>query len=150
MNHLRKIMVTCLLVAISVLLTSAPASAAVSCHKINAKGTGTDLGGGNTEAVIKGGGLLNGTTKGAFVPQAGGIAGAVVFSTNKGTLTVTVTGTFNAQGDFDVSGPVTSSTGKLAGATGNVTFVGHEDLSTSPLPTFTETVTGKICVDLAP
>ena len=67
---------------------------------------------------------------------------------NGGTLTVGVTGTFNiATGDFTAAGPVTNSTGKLAGATGELTFTGNENLATG---TFTETVDGNICADLAP
>jgi hypothetical protein len=48
--------------ATSIGVLASPAAAAASCHKINAKGVGQDLGGGNTTANINGGGLLNGTT----------------------------------------------------------------------------------------
>jgi hypothetical protein len=127
--------------------------AAVSCHKINAKGVGQDLGGGITEAKIIGGGLLHGTTQGSFaitggVPPVLSIAGTVTFTANKATLTVTVTGTFNVEtGNFMASGPVTAATGKLAGATGTLVLDGIEDLTTG---TFVEDVGGLICVDLAP
>jgi hypothetical protein len=129
------------------------AHAAVSCHKINAKGVGQDLGGGMTEAKIIGGGLLHGTTQGSFAITGGAppvlsIAGPVTFTTNKGTLTVTITGTFNvATGDFMASGPVTAATGKLAGTIGTLVLDGIEDLTTG---TFAEDVSGLICVDLAP
>lgn len=135
------------------LLLGTPAYAAVSCHKINAKGTGQDLGGGITQARIIGGGLLHGTTQGAFfitggLPPEYSIAGTVTFTTNKGTLTVSVTGTFDvAGGKFRTEGPVTASTGKLAGATGSLVLDGIEDLATG---TFIEDVNGSICVDLAP
>ena len=124
-----------------------------SCHKINAKGIGQDLGGGSTTAQIVGGGLLHGTTVGTFAivggaPPAFAIAGTVVFTTNAGTLTVSVSGTFNVStGAFNSTGAVTGSTGKLEGATGSLTLDGVQDLGTGA---FTETVTGSICVDLSP
>jgi len=135
------------------LLAVSPTQAAVSCHKINAKGVGQDLGDGMTEAQIIGGGLLHGTTQGSFaitggVPPVLSIAGTVTFTVNKGTLTVTVTGTFNiATGNFMASGPVTAATGKLVGTTGTLMLDGIEDLTTG---TFVEDVSGLICVDLAP
>jgi hypothetical protein len=138
---------------VSLGVVAGPAAAAVSCHKINAKGVGQDLGGGNTTANINGGGLLNGTTRGHFdvgggTPPVLPISGTVEFTTNKATLTVGVNGSFNvASGDFDASGPVTASTGKLEGATGNLTLTGTEDLTTGR---FNEKITGTICVDLAP
>ena len=46
---------------VSALAMISEAQAAVSCHKINAKGIGQDLGGGVTNANIDGGGLLSGT-----------------------------------------------------------------------------------------
>jgi len=124
-----------------------------SCHKINAKGIGQDLGGGSTTAQIVGGGLLHGTTAGTFAivggaPPVFAIAGTVVFTTNAGTLTVAVSGTFDVStGAFSSTGAVISSTGKLEGATGSLTLEGVQDLGTGA---FTETVTGSICVDLSP
>ena len=137
---------------VSLGVVAGPAAAAVSCHKINAKGVGQDNGGGNTTASINGGGLLNGTTIGHFnvgsTPPVLPISGTVEFTTNKATLTVGVNGSFNvSSGEFDASGPVTASTGKLEGATGNLTLTGTEDLTTGR---FTEKITGTICVDLAP
>ena len=135
------------------LLVGNPAHAAVSCHKIKAKGVGQDLGGGVTQAQIIGGGLLHGTTQGSFVIDGGAqpvysIAGTVTFITNKGTLTVTITGTFDVvSGNFIAAGPVTASTGKLAGATGSLLLDGIEDLATGK---FVEDVSGSICVNLAP
>jgi hypothetical protein len=137
----------------SALLVGNPAHAAVSCHKIKAKGAGQDLGGGITQAQIIGGGLLHGTTQGSFVINGGAppvyaIAGTVTFTTNKGTLTVTITGTFDVvSGNFIAVGPVTASTGKLAGATGSLLLDGIEDLVTGK---FVEDVSGSICVNLAP
>ena len=60
-----------------------------SCHKINAKGVGQDLGGGSTTAQITGGGLLHGTTAGAFAivggaPPAFAIAGTVCSRRTRG------------------------------------------------------------------
>jgi hypothetical protein len=72
----------------------------------------------------------------------------VEFSTNRATLTVSVEGTFDvASGAFSASGPVTASTGKLAGATGFLSLAGVEDLTTG---SFVEDVVGEICVNLAP
>jgi hypothetical protein len=130
------------------------AAAGVSCHTINATGAGQDLGGGNTTAQISEGGLLQGTTAASFsivdvsgFPPILGIAGAVTFTTNKGTLTAGVAGTLNVlTGDFAAAGPVTGATGKLAGATGSLSFAGNENLGTG---SFTETITGNICVDLS-
>ena len=74
----------------------------------------------------------------------------MTFTTRQGTLTVTVSGTFNvATGNFIASGPVASAsaTGKLTGATGTLLFEGVEDFSTGK---FVEDVKGVICLDLAP
>lgn len=142
-----------LVVILAVVMMARPTRAAVSCHNINAKGVGQDLGGGATVARIIGGGLLHGTTVGSFAiigfsGTVASIAGTVTFTTNKATLTVTVTGTFDVEtGEFSASGPVTNATGKLAGATGSLSLNGIQDLATG---TFVEDVTGRICVDLAP
>jgi hypothetical protein len=152
MKALKRSVELFLFVLAASLLAVSPAHAAVSCHKINAKGVGQDLGGGMTEAQIIGGGLLHGTTQGSFAaggaPPVLSIEGTVTFTTNKATLTVTVTGTLNvATGDFMASGPVTAATGKLAGAKGTLVLDGTEDLITG---TFVEDVSGLVCVDLAP
>jgi hypothetical protein len=142
-----------LVCAVGMVMTDRP-SAAVSTQKINAKGAGQDLGGGDTQARVIGGGLLSGTTTAHFVITGGSppvflIEGDVTFNTNQGaTLIVHISGTFDvASGEFSVSGPVTYSTGKLAGATGILTFSGVEDLSDG---TFVEDITGSISVNLAP
>ena len=129
------------------------AQAGASCHKINAKGIGQDNGNFTTTANINGGGLLNGTTTATFTPtgMVGSVVlfeGAVVFTTKQATLTVLVVGGVDVTtGEFSSTGPVASATGKLAGATGELTLTGVEDLSTGR---FAETVTGTVCVDLAP
>jgi hypothetical protein len=140
-----------------------PANAGESCHNINAKGEGQasleppDAGfDARTVAQIRGGGLLQGTTEAQFFftsgPPVFTFAGYIEFTTNRGTLTVSFTpgspGTFDGvTGDFLATGDVTSATGKLSGATGSLTFAGVQDL-TDPAGSFTETVTGEICVDL--
>ena len=152
MEALRRTAVRSMFVVASALLGVTAAHAGVSCHKINAKGAGQDLGGGNTQAQIIGGGLLQGTTRASFgitggTPPLLSISGAVMFTTNQATLTVSVIGTFNvATGSFNASGPVTAATGKLTGATGTLVLEGLEDLTTGK---FVEDVTGLICVDLA-
>jgi hypothetical protein len=138
---------------IGVLTMISLAQAAVSCHKINAKGIGQDLGGGVTNANIDGGGLLNGTTVGNFTitgfsPPLASFVGTVQFTANRATLIVTVAGILDvATGEFSASGPVTGATGKLAGATGTLLLDGIEDLSNG---SFVEDVTGLVCADLAP
>ena len=152
MEALRRTAVRSMFVIAAALVAVGTAQAGVSCHKINAKGAGQDLGGGNTQAQIIGGGLLQGTTQASFgitggTPPLFSIAGTVMFTTKHATLTVTVTGTFDiATGKFDASGPVTAATGKLTGATGRLEFEGVQDL---PSGKFVEDVRGEICVDLA-
>jgi hypothetical protein len=126
--------------------------AAPSTHRIMAKQVGQDNGDGTTTADVLGGGLLQGTTFGSFIPDFSnfppiiGLTGSVTFSTNNGTLTVCVTGFLDGStGVFEASGPVCGSTGKLAGATGFISFVGLEDLSTGA---FISDTTGEITVDL--
>jgi hypothetical protein len=153
MKVVGRVVLLILFVVVGTLMTVGQARAAVSCHRINAKGVGQDLGSGTTQADIIGGGLLQGTTVGNFVitgfsGTVASIAGTVVFTTNQATLTVTVAGIFDvATGVFSASGTVTSATGKLAGATGTLLLEGIEDLSNGR---FLEDVTGTICVDLAP
>jgi hypothetical protein len=154
MKSIKLVILSVLVAVAACLMMTTSASAAVSCHQINAKGVGQDLGGGVTRASIQGGGLLQGTTEGNFSmsptakPTVFNIGGTVKFTTRQGTLTVSVTGTFDvATGGFTASGPVTASSGKLAGATGNLTLSGTENLTNGA---FTETVRGNICVDLAP
>jgi hypothetical protein len=117
------------------------------CKNIRATGAGQDLGNGNTTATIRHAGPLKGTTRGHFeiagTAPVFTIAGTVVFTTKHGTLAANVAGTFNvATGAFTASGPVSDGTGKLAGATGILTFAGVENLATGA---FTETITGTIC-----
>src|SRR5689334_22870275 len=93
--------VLCALAGALVVAGSVQAKASgVSCHSINAKGVGQDLGGGMTQATIIGGGLLHGTTQGTFAiggfsGSLASIAGTVQFTVNRATLTVTVAGTFD-------------------------------------------------------
>lgn len=153
MKGLGRVVRLILFVILGTLMMVSQAQAAESCHKINAKGVGQDLGGGTTEAQIIGGGLLHGTTEGNFTGTgfSGTVfsfEGTVAFTTNHATLTVTVAGTLDVTtGEFSASGTVTGATGKLAGATGGLSFEGVEDLSDG---SFVEHVTGEICVDLAP
>jgi hypothetical protein len=142
------------LTLLGVVIGVAPvAHGAVSCHKINATGIGQDLGGGQTTAQIVDGGLLQGTTQASFVITgfSGTLAsfeGTIIFTVNNATLTAHVSGTLDvATGKFQATTSSISGTGKLAGATGSLSFRGVEDLSTG---SFTEEVSGEICVDLSP
>jgi hypothetical protein len=144
-----------LVVTLLVVAAAAPATArgAVSCHNINAKGIGQDHGGGQTTAQIIGGGLLQGTTQAslAITGLSGTVAsfeGTIVFTVNNATLTVQLSGTLDVvTGEFNATSSSISGTGKLAGATGSLSFNGVEDLSTG---SFTEDVTGEVCADLSP
>ncbi len=158
---MRRAAVLVLLLPILVLVQPGPATAAVSCHPINAKGMGQGAppqagdppGLIRTIAQIRGGGLLQGTTEAAFqvtgtTPTGIAFAGDITFTTNRATLTVDLDGTLDlTTGDFAASGDVSGATGKLEGATGSLTLVGVQNLL-DPTGSFTETVSGEICVDL--
>ena len=139
-----------LLFAAAALLLVGPAQAAGPCKTVDAMGTGQDLGGGVTRAQITQGKFLNGTTGAHFTitGSSGDVLsfeGTITFTTDDGTLTVSVTGTLNsATGAFSASGPVTTATGGLAGASGSLSFNGTENLSTG---SFVEDITGTICLD---
>lgn len=149
---------------LALVFSSAPANAAVTCHNVNAKGTGgfappepgdpADLL--RTFVRIQGGGLLQGVTRSelhnTFLPPTTiMLAGDITFTANRATLTVTISGTFDVvTGEFVVAGPVTASSGKLAGAVGDLTLRGVQQDVEDPTGAFTETVTGEICVDLGP
>ena len=101
-RHMMKALVTLvrllLLVVMVVMMLTGQAQASETCHAINAKGVGQDLGGGMTTAQIIGGGLLHGTTVGSFAitGMSGNVAsieGTVTFTTEDGTLTVNLKGT---------------------------------------------------------
>jgi hypothetical protein len=142
-------------------LVALPANAGESCHKINASAVGISLTGPTenpvvTEAQTQGGGLLQGTISGvSLVTEFGGFpdlpfTGPLTFTTNRGTVTFTATGVVSIGSEPDGSnafwsdGTVTGSTGKLAGATGNIAVVGIQ----APDGSFAQTLTGELCVDL--
>lgn len=133
---------------------TSPASAAPDpqCRRIDAIGVvqaGPD--GHSTTAVITRDGLLKGTSAATFdvdvtaVPPVLPFTGSIVFTTHRGTLTSTLTGTLDvATGAFLATGPVSSGTGRFTGATGSLSAAGTQDLVTG---TFTEVVTGTVCLD---
>jgi hypothetical protein len=135
------------------LTTVSPVRASVSCHLINAKAVGQDLGAGSTTGNVIGGGLLQGTIAGSITVT--GVSGTVAsfvetvtFTNQHGTLTVLVTGAIDlTTGQFNASGPVTAGTGKLSGATGNISVSGVANFAAA---VFTEDITGAVCVNLAP
>lgn len=142
------------------LVGPATAEAGTGCRPVDAVGVGqASPDGATTAATIRGGGLLTGTTAGAFhaTGVAGSVvsvAGTVVFTPRPGPdgpaaagLTAQVTGTFDvASGAFRVvTGPV-SGTGRLAGADASLTLAGVQDDTGH----FTETVRGTLCVDRTP
>jgi hypothetical protein len=147
-------------------LMALPAYAGESCHKINAHAVAQNTPenpGPNGEltstAQMRGGGLLQGTSDTIFAvgdivfpePPANPYlpySGFITFTTNRGTLTVAVDGQLDlVTGAYWSEGPVTDSTGKLAGASGHLRFEGFQNFAdlTAPYP---ETRTGEICVDL--
>ena len=153
MKKLQRFTIVVLLVFLWALMLSVPAQAGISCHNINAKGVGHEVGPFATEATIMGGGLLHGTTAAQFsltggAPPVLSFDGPIVFTVNRATLTVLIDGTINVvTGAFSAFGDVSAATGKLEGATGTLFFDGVQNLDDG---TFTETVTGQICVDLSP
>ena len=120
-----------------------------SCLSVNATAIGQNLGGGQTTATIVHAGILNGTTTTQLeitggTPPVLTFVGTGVLTTHNGTLTVRPVGTFNAAtGAFEATGQVVHGTGVFAGATGALTFVGVEDLTSGR---FTETITGTVCL----
>ena len=153
--------VLALMLPLLMLVGAGPATAGVSCHQINANGAGRGAapqagdppGLIRTSAQIRGGGLLQGTTEAAFqvtgvTPTGIAFAGDITFTTNRATLTVDLEGTLDlATGEFSASGDVRGATGKLDGATGTLTLAGVQNLL-DPAGSFTETVSGEVCVDL--
>lgn len=142
------------------LVAPGAAHADESCHTIDATGAGRQTGPTTTVATIQDGGLLTGTTAGEFAVTPISdtefrLEGTVTFMVNRATLAVDVAGTLEFIDPpslalvFDVESTGMSGTGKLAGV--------NSDLSTlrlagdgAPDGSFTETVTGRICVDLSP
>ncbi len=158
---MRRAAVLTLLLPLLMLVQAGPATAGVSCHQINAKGAGQGAppqagdppGLIRTVAQIRGGGLLQGTTEAAFqvtgfTPTGIAFAGDITFTTNRATLAVDLDGTLDlTTGEFGASGEVSGATGKLAGATGTLTLAGAQNLL-DPAGSFTETVSGEVCIDL--
>lgn len=129
--------------------TTSAAAPHDSCLSVNARADGQNLGHGRTAATITHAGILNGTTAGQLEVTGGTpplltVVGTGVLTTNHGSLTVSVAGTFNtATGVFEATGHVVHGTGVFAGATGVLTFMGVEDLTSGR---FTQTITGTVCL----
>jgi hypothetical protein len=120
-----------------------------SCRSVNALAIGQNLGHGRTTSTIVHAGILNGTTVGQLeitggTPPVLTVAGTGVLTTNHGTLTLSIVGTFNqATGAIEATGQVVGGTGVFANATGTLMFVGVEDLTTG---SFTNAITGTVCL----
>jgi hypothetical protein len=160
---MRRIALVIFMVLLGVLVRPGPAAvASVSCHGITATGTGSGAAAQpgdppnlvRTRARLSDGGLLQGTTAASFTitgPTSTGVAfaGPLTVTANRATVTVALTGTLDVStGEFSATGPIVASTGKLSGAIGSLTLSGVQDLS-DPAGSFTEVVTGSICVDLS-
>lgn len=155
MTALRRLPHLSLLLGALLLSGTSPAVAAApgsQCRRVNAVGTGqAGPDGRSTAAVITRDGLLKGATAATFdvdvtaLPPVLPFDGGIVFTTHRGTLTLTLTGTLNvATGAFTATGPVISGTGRFTGVTGGLTAAGTQDLATGA---FTEVVTGTVCLD---
>jgi hypothetical protein len=158
---MRRIALVVFLLPLALLVVPSPALATVSCHTITATGTGSGAPAEpgdpanlvRTQAQLTDAGLVQGTTAAAFtitgVTDTGfTFAGPLTVTTNRGMVRVDLTGTLDVTtGQFSASGPIAAATGKLSGATGSLTLSGVQ--LTDPAGSFTETVSGSICVDLA-
>ena len=79
------------------------------------------------------------------VGTAASFTGPIVFTNSLGTLTAQVAGTFDvASGAFRATSTSLAGTGLLRGASGRITLEGLEDFATLR---FTETITGRLCLD---
>jgi hypothetical protein len=159
---MRRIALVVFLLPLALLVVPTSALATVSCHTVTATGAGSGAPAEpgdppnlvRTRAQLTDAGLLEGTTAAAFtitgVTDTGfAFSGLLTVTTNRGTVTVDLTGTLDVTtGQFSASGPIVAATGKLSGATGSLTLAGVQDV-TDPAGSFTETVSGSICVDLA-
>jgi hypothetical protein len=120
------------------------------CVPVRATGVGQDLGGGRTQATISRHGLVVGHTTAAFtinqvVGTTASFTGPIVFTNGLGTLTAQVAGTFDvASGAFRATSTSLTGTGLLRGVSGSVTLEGLQDFATLR---FTETITGRLCID---
>lgn len=143
------------LLAVAVALPAATAQGATPrakavCVPVRATGVGQDQGRGRTEATIFGHGLVVGHTRATFtmgqvVGTTASFTGPIVFTNALGTLTAQVAGTFDvASGAFRATSTSLTGTGWLRGVGGSVTLAGLEDLATLH---FTETITGRLCLD---
>lgn len=148
---MRSALTLCVLVGALLVVGTAPAASTggSACRKVKGIGAGQDLGGGNTVATITNSGLLKGTTAAHFDITGGAVpvltfAGSITFTTKKGLLTLSLTGTFDVStGAFVGVGVPSSGTGRFAGATGSVTLSGVENLATGA---FAETLSGTLCL----
>ena len=120
-----------------------------SCLSVDARAIGQNLGHGRTTSTIFHAGILNGTTTGQLevtggTPPVLTLVGTGVLTTNHGTLTLSIAGTFNqATGALEAIGHIVAGTGIFAHATGVLMFVGVEDLTSGR---FTNTITGTVCL----
>ena len=120
------------------------------CAPVRATGVGQDLGGGRTQATISSHGIVVGRTNASFtlgqvVGTSAPFSGPIDFTSALGTLTAQVAGSFDvASGTFHATSTSIAGSGLLRGVGGSVTLAGAEDFATL---TFTETITGRLCVN---
>jgi hypothetical protein len=137
-----------LAVIATTLVMYGPAWAVETCHKINAKGKGQiNFATNSSDGVIKGGGLLEGTTHGEFTfTGVGTYEGTFAIATRHGTLTLFLfDGVFDTTtGEFSNDSVVVGGTGRFDDATGGLFFEGV----VFPDGSYTDDITGEICLDL--
>lgn len=139
-----------LALVVGLLATPVPAGAHASCRQITATGQGQDLGGGRTEARIRGDRWLHGSSTASFVIRqvVGSVAsfdGVLLFDLRKGAIALSVVGTFDlATGEFMASSTAVTGFGRFRGVEGMLVLSGVQDLASGA---FTETITGELCVE---
>jgi hypothetical protein len=123
------------------------------CVPVYATGVGQNLARGVAEATISSHGVVLGTTYSRLTPTLVGppvdlFTGPIVFSSEIGTLTVQVNAAFYfPPGTFTETSTSVTGTGSLSAVSGQLTIKGTFFYPPNePNSTFTETITGKLCV----
>jgi hypothetical protein len=149
-----------LVVALTLTLVAAPATALPAvgkprppfCLDVSVTGVGRDLGSFRTEGELYDGGARVATTQAAFtpLPQPGSVLsfeGPLVVTPTRvpGTITVQLVGTVDlTTGHFTATSAELRGSGPLHDVTGTLVVDGVQ-----PGSTFTETVTGTLCIAAA-
>ena len=148
MKELRNLIQRLPVLVVGALLFTHPARADQTCHRINTKGQGqVHFDTNSSDGEIVGGGLLHGTTHGDFrFTGPGTYEGTFTITTMQGTLILHLfNGVFDTgTGQFSNDSVVIDGTGRFEDATGGLFFEGV----VAPDGSYTDRITGQICVDL--